>query len=326
MLWKICTTRYETCPSIGIKKTPFWRWKIKTEKHRYFWQREKNAIEPMKWFLEHLDPEDYIFSTSISDNENNNIFHILAKNNSLQTLNLLPEFIDTNIYVYKNLWETHCEIDPDYFYDEIMHGKNNEGLTPIECTSNIDIQNIDEITASIRAVIGEFVRISIDDCLTNSLFLKTAKNLHYTKLIYSGILVMYHTKNQKKKNNNMETVINDTRHNVIATLCDHFKIDLENALKTCKTFSIENKNTNPLKPTVTLPFCGVVQQDWCQAIRINNNLFTQCNKPKCNNSDFCKTCNKHKSPPHGNINNRDEHHTKQKRHQLRQRYEETRYH
>ena len=184
-------------------------------------------------------------------------FNGVAKNNSLQTLNLLPEFIDTNIYVYKNLWETHCEIDPDYFYDEIMHGKNNEGLTPIECTSNIDIQKIlDEITASIRAVIVAGVRISIDDCLTNSLFLKTAKNLHYTKLIYSGILVMYHTKNQKKKNNNMETVINDTRHNVIATLCDHFKIDLENALKTCKTFSIENKNTNLLNQQ--LPSLSVV--------------------------------------------------------------------
>lgn len=59
------------------------------------------------------------------------------------------------------------------------------------------------------------------------------------------------------------------------------------------------------RPKIVLPFCGVVQQNWCQAIRKNYGLYTQCSLPKNKNSLYCKTCAKHAEKNNGVPQNGD---------------------
>ena len=76
----------------------------------------------------------------------------------------------------------------------------------------------------------------------------------------------------------------------------------------------ESKSTKSAKrtkkPTIVLPFCGVVQDDWCNAVKLNHGLHTQCTQGKAAGSAYCKTCLKHADnsatglPPYGDINER----------------------
>ena len=61
---------------------------------------------------------------------------------------------------------------------------------------------------------------------------------------------------------------------------------------------------------MVLPFCGVVEASWCQAVRKNHGLYTQCTKSKKDGSDYCSTCLKQAEnsstdkPPYGDIRDR----------------------
>ena len=67
------------------------------------------------------------------------------------------------------------------------------------------------------------------------------------------------------------------------------------------------------KPSMLLPFCGVVEASWCQAVRFNHGLHTQCTKAKQDGSDYCATCLKQSEnsstdkPPYGDIRDRSTH-------------------
>jgi hypothetical protein len=43
-------------------------------------------------------------------------------------------------------------------------------------------------------------------------------------------------------------------------------------------------------PSIPLPFCGVVKEDWCCGLRLNHGLYSQCTMPKGKGIEFCKTC------------------------------------
>ena len=45
-------------------------------------------------------------------------------------------------------------------------------------------------------------------------------------------------------------------------------------------------------PSMPLPFCGVVKDDWCCGVRLNHGLYTQCTMQKGKDTEFCKTCTK----------------------------------
>ncbi len=66
----------------------------------------------------------------------------------------------------------------------------------------------------------------------------------------------------------------------------------------------------PQKPSVLLPFCGVVMTDWCAGVKFNHGLHTQCTQGRCNGDRYCKTCRKHADnsatgkPPYGDIADR----------------------
>jgi len=64
------------------------------------------------------------------------------------------------------------------------------------------------------------------------------------------------------------------------------------------------------KPTVVLPFCGEIQADWCDGVKFNHGLHTQCTARPADADTYCKTCRKHADnsatgkPPYGDINDR----------------------
>lgn len=48
------------------------------------------------------------------------------------------------------------------------------------------------------------------------------------------------------------------------------------------------------KPSVQLPFVGIVNEDWCKGVRPKYGLFNQCvNKPLSDSADYCTSCQKH---------------------------------
>jgi hypothetical protein len=63
-------------------------------------------------------------------------------------------------------------------------------------------------------------------------------------------------------------------------------------------------------PKCVLPFCGTSVQGWCNGVRLNHGLYTQCTMDKEGDTNFCKTCNKQASanatnkPNYGTIQDR----------------------
>lgn len=47
------------------------------------------------------------------------------------------------------------------------------------------------------------------------------------------------------------------------------------------------------KMSVPLPFCGVIETDWCQGVRRHHQLYTQCTNPRLGTGKYCKTCQRH---------------------------------
>ena len=64
------------------------------------------------------------------------------------------------------------------------------------------------------------------------------------------------------------------------------------------------------KPEMTLPFCGTVESSWCQGVRFNKGLHTQCTNGPLTDCKYCKTCQKSASnsasgkPQYGDISDR----------------------
>ena len=55
----------------------------------------------------------------------------------------------------------------------------------------------------------------------------------------------------------------------------------------------EDKIKN-MVPNVLLPFCGVVNDSWCEGVRLNHDLFIQCTNERAGEL-YCKTCEKQAS-------------------------------
>jgi hypothetical protein len=79
---------------------------------------------------------------------------------------------------------------------------------------------------------------------------------------------------------------------------DLLKCSTESALKQLdlsgsiisKKSAKSSKVKKTAKPTVILPFCGVIVEDWCKGVKLNHGLHTQCTMG-CKD-DYCKTCTK----------------------------------
>ena len=64
------------------------------------------------------------------------------------------------------------------------------------------------------------------------------------------------------------------------------------------------------KPSIPLPFCGVINEAWCLGVRLNHGLHSQCTNGRDGLGDYCKTCQKGAEnsasgkPPYGDMRER----------------------
>ena len=101
---------------------------------------------------------------------------------------------------------------------------------------------------------------------------------------------------------------------VVGALAKEYEFDQEAGLKMLGELSVQKEGKSRavkakrVVPKILLPFCGVVQDDWCKAVRYNRGLFTQCTNACKGDSKFCTTCTKYVSvdgiPQYGLIEER----------------------
>lgn len=81
---------------------------------------------------------------------------------------------------------------------------------------------------------------------------------------------------------------------IVEILANEFGFNLQDGIQALsqvnKTNDIEKINK---KPKIPLPFCGVINDNWCRGIKLNHGLMTQCTNLTDNyNDNLCKRCSK----------------------------------
>ena len=115
-----------------------------------------------------------------------------------------------------------------------------------------------------------------------------------------------------RKNNQFATEL-------IRALSEKYNFDYADAMNylnvnECKKVGkkVGKKSEDKIKnmvPKVLLPFCGVVNESWCEGVRLSHDLFIQCTNERAGEL-YCKTCEKQAcanssgKPTYGNINDR----------------------
>ena len=115
-----------------------------------------------------------------------------------------------------------------------------------------------------------------------------------------------------RKNNQFATEL-------IRALSEKYNFDYADAMNylnvnECKKVGkkVGKKSEDKIKnmvPKVLLPFCGVVNESWCEGVRLSHGLFIQCTNERAGEL-YCKTCEKQAcanssgKPTYGNINDR----------------------
>lgn len=131
---------------------------------------------------------------------------------------------------------------------------------------------------------------------------------------------------------NIEATLREHTINVIKKLSEIYKFDAEEAMShlswdikplekpksSRKKASSDDGEAKPKKekvkrviPAIPLPWCGSGVEEWCQAIKSNHGLFTQCTNARAEGKTMCKTCEKAAStttsgsPKYGFVSERD---------------------
>ena len=96
----------------------------------------------------------------------------------------------------------------------------------------------------------------------------------------------------------------------------HLELDGTKVVRKAKAAKTPKEPKAPkakmLTPSMPLPFCGMVMDDWCKGIRPNHELFTQCTMAPKKGGFYCATCaaqaeaNETNKPTHGDIRDRKE--------------------
>jgi len=77
-----------------------------------------------------------------------------------------------------------------------------------------------------------------------------------------------------------------------------------------KSSGKSSRTTGRCKPEMTLPFCGLIEESWCDGVRFNKGLHTQCTNDPSKDCSYCKTCQKSAAnsasgkPQYGDIKDR----------------------
>jgi len=85
---------------------------------------------------------------------------------------------------------------------------------------------------------------------------------------------------------NVNTIKNIYDLSVSDLLNDNTKSETKNKTKKQK----QKKQTQKKKPSIPIPFYGVVENSWCCGIKKNHGLYTQCPKARPENGLYCTVC------------------------------------
>ena len=97
---------------------------------------------------------------------------------------------------------------------------------------------------------------------------------------------------------------------VIHALADKYGFDAKEAMTACQLSEIKvKKSANRVKgegkvrtkskgetkpkrevPAFPLPFCGSAVEGWCNGLRLNHGLHSQCTMESLKDGEYCKTC------------------------------------
>lgn len=82
----------------------------------------------------------------------------------------------------------------------------------------------------------------------------------------------------------------------VEVLSSEYNFDLEEGLGLLGDIVVEKEGSRKTRakrvvPSILLPWCGVVMEDWCKGVRYNRGLLSQCTNAVKDGS-FCKTCAK----------------------------------
>lgn len=119
----------------------------------------------------------------------------------------------------------------------------------------------------------------------------------------------------------MNELVSELTQSVVERLAERYSFDASEALKWLDQEPSPKMNKAPEKgkkeriiPSIPLPFCGVVNEDWCRGVRLNHGLHTQCTQSAgCGAHQLCKTCggqaakNETEEPTYGRIEDRVQH-------------------
>ena len=124
----------------------------------------------------------------------------------------------------------------------------------------------------------------------------------------------------------MKALVSEVTESVVARLAERYSFEATDALKwlgqepsgpepkRSKEIPSGKKVRERMVPSIPLPFCGVVNEDWCRGVRLNHGLHTQCTQPAGSGPDqLCKTCagqaakNGTDQPTYGRIEQRLQH-------------------
>ncbi len=75
----------------------------------------------------------------------------------------------------------------------------------------------------------------------------------------------------------------------VRRLSKMYGFDASEALKRLNENEKTRKKTNVKVP---LPFYGEINENWCQGVRVNHGLYSQCTKAKQEGSEYCTACQK----------------------------------
>lgn len=145
-------------------------------------------------------------------------------------------------------------------------------------------------------------------------------NASFTTSTMSSTIINYSSAIESGLN----TMLSQFGHSIVSQLSAHYKFDLDEAMriagvnqitleKTTKTVTKaikepkEKKEKAPkepkekkapkekverLVPAFPLPFCGAIVEGWCNGVRANHELYTQCTAEPAGEDKFCKACRK----------------------------------
>ena len=80
----------------------------------------------------------------------------------------------------------------------------------------------------------------------------------------------------------MKDLVSEVTHTVVERLSERYSFDVSEALKVLneerspkkKTEKGKDRKSERMTPSIPLPFCGVVNEDWCHGVRLNHGLHT----------------------------------------------------